>query len=106
MSDEFNKSKHKGHKGLPQLQSDLRRSESVRGGLTALTARTSDTDKYTIGDHSGEVVRKLSLELALDPDGDLAAPEGTALVCRGTAFVSNSEKKVAAFRRAEDADAG
>ena len=100
MNDIPNKSKHKSDIDLAQLQSNLRRSESLRGGLTALTARNSDRERYTIGDHDSTPVAKRSLVLSLDPEGNAAPPEGATLVCRGTAYVSDAEQAVAVFRTA------
>ena len=104
MSDEFNKSKHRADHDLPQLRANLRRSESYRGGLTAINARSSEDEKYTIGDHSGEVVPKRSLELIVDANGDTVPPEGAKLICRGTAYISGDEQKVAVFRLSTEGD--
>lgn len=101
MIDIPNKSKHKSDIELAQLQANLRRSESIRGGLVALNARQSGEERFTIGDHDGAPVAKRSLVLALDPDGSTTPPDGAALVCRGTAYVSNAEQALAAFRTAE-----
>lgn len=93
-----NKSKHEGAHALAQLQTNLRRSETIRGALTAIGARDIDGKKFTIGDHNYSPVKKRSLVLKEDPNGNLPAPDGTTLVVRGTAYVGSSEKEVAIFR--------
>lgn len=93
-----NKSKHKSGHDLAQLQTNLRRSESLRGAITAIAARAIDADKFTIADHSFTPVEKRSLVLKEDPNGNMTAPDGSSLVIRGTAFIQNSSKKVAVFR--------
>jgi hypothetical protein len=83
---------------LPQLQINLQRHESLRGGLTAISAERDD-GRYTKGIHQFTPrVPKRSLRVVEDPDGDATPPSGQALVCRGTAWISDDDKKVALFR--------
>lgn len=83
---------------LPQLQIDLQRHESIRrGGLTAISAE-SDDGRYTKGVHESPRVPKRSLRVLEDPAGTIEAPPTTTLVCRGTAWIGDYEKKVALFR--------
>lgn len=83
---------------LPQLLINLQRHESLRGGLTAISAE-SDDGRYTKGVHQFTPrVPKRSLRIVEDPNGDAAPPSGQTLVCRGTAWISDTEKKVALFR--------
>ena len=83
---------------LPQLQTDLQGHESLRGGLTAISAE-SDDGRYTKGVHKFTPrVPKRSLRVVEDLDGKTAPPAGQTLVCRGTAWIKDKETKVALFR--------
>lgn len=42
--------------------------------------------------------RPAALQLLLDPAGNVPAPAGTTLVCRGEVFIQSNKQKVAAFR--------
>ena len=83
---------------LPQLTTNLQRHESLRGGLTAISAE-SDDGRYTKGVHKWKPrVPKRSLRVLEDPAGTIEPPAGTTLVCRGTAWIGDKDKKVALFR--------
>lgn len=83
---------------LPQLLIDLQRHESLRGGLTEISAE-SDDGRYTKGIHQFTPrVAKRSLRIVEDLNGNAAPPSGQTLVCRGTAWINDTEKKVALFR--------
>lgn len=83
---------------LPQLLINLQRDESIlRGGISEISAE-SDDGRYTKGVHKPPRVPKRSLRIVEDPTGDAKAPAGQVLICRGTAWISDNEKKVALFR--------
>lgn len=61
----------------------------------------SISGQRTISKHDDETpVPTRSLVLLQDPNGDVSGPAGSALICRGEAWVSNEKKAVAAFRKA------
>ena len=96
-----NESKHSADYTLDQLQLNLQKSEAIRQSLKTLTATRNTFARFTKAEHDfSQPVATGSLRLALDPDENLEPPEGQTLVCRGTAWIEDEEKKVAAFRTA------
>lgn len=84
-----------------QLEADINYQEKIYCALTALAVVGGATQ----GTHDDTTeVPPHSLELVLDPDGTAAGSAGSALICRGSAILTdggaNAETKVAAFRKA------
>ena len=94
-----NESKHSADYTLDQLQLNLQSSETIRQSVKSIEAKKNQFSRFTGAVHDyTKPVPTASLRLALDPNGSLAPPAGQTLVCRGTAWIENDEKKVAVFR--------
>ena len=92
-------SKHKGAHTLPVLLASVRRSDTIWGNVTAMRAEEQAGQKYTIGEHdfAADPLGKLTL-IVLDDNGDGAAPDGTKIVVKGTAWIENQKKKIGVCR--------
>jgi hypothetical protein len=96
-----NESKHASDYTLAQLQLNVQKSETIRQSATSIAATKNQYARFTKVEHDFSKPAKTgSLRISLDPDGTAAPPAGQTLVCRGTAWVQEEEKKVALFRTA------
>jgi hypothetical protein len=79
---------------LVGLLQELNNTEALFLKLKALTTDAGDT----IGTFAQVNDEFPQLRLLLDPGGNVPAPAGTTLVCRGKAAIQGAEQNVAAFR--------
>lgn len=90
---------------IAQLETDIRFQETIYKKVTSIVAEKEDEDdpndpKVTIAVHDNRNrVPPNSLVLRLDPNGNVATPDGTTPLFKGKAIFGGTETAIAAFRK-------
>ncbi len=95
--------KYSASRSLLQHQGDIAFQETIYLQVTDLLTEPGST--ISVHDNRTPVPPN-SLELVEDPNGTATGSSGSTLIKRGKAFISGTEKKVSAFRKATVAASG